>query len=203
MSIFISLGIYSQKGADGIINGDSDRKAAMEKMVSSVGGKLIDYHITRGQYDFVMIAEAESFVHGISVEKVHYHEIGCIDSLVDIIGVCAAVEYLKPASIFCEYPPAGNGFVDTSHGRMPIPVPAVIELAKRHNITLTSHNDDQGELTTPTGLALLISLVDSFKRPVFFNINSIGIGLGHKEFRRPNLLRILLLDDDTLTLKSS
>ena len=61
MSIFISLGIYSQKGADGIINGDSDRKAAMEKMVSSVGGKLIDYHITRGQYDFVMITEAESF----------------------------------------------------------------------------------------------------------------------------------------------
>ena len=61
MSIFISLGIYSQKGADGIINGGSDRKAAMEKMVSSVGGKLIDYHITRGQYDFVMITEAESF----------------------------------------------------------------------------------------------------------------------------------------------
>ena len=59
--IFISLGIYSQKGADGIINGDSDRKAAMEKMVSSVGGKLIDYHITRGQYDFVMITEADSF----------------------------------------------------------------------------------------------------------------------------------------------
>ena len=61
MSIFISLGIYSQKGADGIINGDSDRKAAMEKMVSSVGGKLIDYHITRGLYDFVMITEADSF----------------------------------------------------------------------------------------------------------------------------------------------
>ena len=62
MSIFISM-IYSQKGADGIINGNSNRKAAknLEKMVSSVGGKLIDYHITRGQYDFVMITEAESF----------------------------------------------------------------------------------------------------------------------------------------------
>ena len=61
MKTFISLGIYSQKGADGIINGDSDRKAAMEKMVSSVGGKLIDYHITRGQYDFVMVSQAETF----------------------------------------------------------------------------------------------------------------------------------------------
>ena len=61
MSIFVSLGIYSQKGADGIINGQSDRKAAMETLVSSVGGKLIDYHITRGQYDFVMITEANSF----------------------------------------------------------------------------------------------------------------------------------------------
>ena len=61
MAIFISLGIYSQKGADGIINGESDRKSAMEKLVSSVGGKLIDYHITRGQYDFVMITEIDSF----------------------------------------------------------------------------------------------------------------------------------------------
>ena len=61
MKIFISLGIYSQKGADGIINGSSDRKAAMEKMLSSVGAKLIDYHITRGQYDFVMISEADTF----------------------------------------------------------------------------------------------------------------------------------------------
>ena len=61
MTIFISLGIYSQKGADGIINGTSDRKAAMEKMLSSVGAKLIDYHITRGQYDFVMLSEADSF----------------------------------------------------------------------------------------------------------------------------------------------
>ena len=61
MKIFISLGIYSQKGADGIINGSSNRKAAMEKMLSSVGAKLIDYHITRGQYDFVMLSEADSF----------------------------------------------------------------------------------------------------------------------------------------------
>ena len=61
MKIFISLGIYSQKGADGIINGSSDRKAAMEKMLSSVGAKLIDYHITRGEYDFVMLSEADSF----------------------------------------------------------------------------------------------------------------------------------------------
>ena len=61
MAIFVSLGIYSQKGADGIINGSSDRKAAMEKLVGSVGCKLIDYHITRGQYDFVMISEADSF----------------------------------------------------------------------------------------------------------------------------------------------
>ena len=61
MAIFFSLGIYSQKGADGIINGSSDRRAAMEKLVGSVGGKLIDYHITRGQYDFVMVTEVDSF----------------------------------------------------------------------------------------------------------------------------------------------
>ena len=61
MAIFIQLGIYSNKGADGIINGDSDRKAVMEKMLSSVGAKLLEYHITRGKYDFVMLSEADSF----------------------------------------------------------------------------------------------------------------------------------------------
>ena len=61
MAIFVQLGIYSNKGADGIINGDSDRKAAMEKMLSSVGAKLIDYHITRRKYDFVLISESDSF----------------------------------------------------------------------------------------------------------------------------------------------
>ena len=61
MSIFISLGIYSQKGADGIINGSSDRRSAMEKMMNSVGGKVLDYHITRGQYDFVMVSQADTF----------------------------------------------------------------------------------------------------------------------------------------------
>ena len=61
MKTFISLGIYSQKGADGIINGQSDRKVAMQQMLNSVGAKLIDYHITRGEYDFVMISEADTF----------------------------------------------------------------------------------------------------------------------------------------------
>ena len=61
MKTFISLGIYSQKGADGIINGSSDRRAAMEKMMNSVGGKVLDYHITRGQYDFVMVSQADTF----------------------------------------------------------------------------------------------------------------------------------------------
>ncbi len=145
---------------------------------------------------FGILAEAESFVHGIDVEHVHFHEIGCIDSLVDIVGVCAAVEYLNLKCVLCDYPPAGSGFVQTSHGRLPVPVPAVVELAKNHNIRLIADKNLEGEVTTPTGLALLIVLGNAFQRPSFFEINSIGIGLGQNKFNRPNLLRIFLLDGD-------
>ncbi len=143
---------------------------------------------------FGILADAESFVHGIQKDEVHFHEIGAIDSLVDIIGVCAAVEYLNLKYIICDYPPAGSGFVNTSHGQLPVPVPAVVELAKTHNIKLFSNEHLCGELTTPTGLALLIALGDDFGKPPFFDIHSIGIGLGHREVNRPNFLRIFLLE---------
>ena len=147
---------------------------------------------------FGILAEAESCVHGIDIDKVHFHEIGCIDSLVDIIGVCAAIEYLKPKSIICGNPPAGSGFIETSHGQLPVPVPAVVELAKNHRVRLISNDNLYGELTTPTGMALLIALGDSFQNPSFFDIKSIGIGLGQKDFNRPNFLRIFVLDGDIL-----
>ena len=143
---------------------------------------------------FEALAQAEATVHGTSPDSVHFHEVGAIDALVDVVGVCAAMQHLAPARITCTAPPAGHGSVKTAHGRLPVPVPAVLELARRHQIPLRHDRDlPPGELTTPTGLALLSVLVDHFSPPQRFTPGAIGIGLGHRELDRPNLLRLIQL----------
>ena len=142
---------------------------------------------------FKLLAEAESYVHGVNVDEVHFHELSCIDSLVDIVGVCSSLEYLSPEIVFWDYPPAGSGFVETSHGLLPVPVPAVLQLANKYDVKLISDKKTYGELTTPTGIALMIGLANTYGKPDSFQIDSIGIGLGHRELNRPNLLRACLL----------
>ena len=87
---------------------------------------------------FESLASAEGKVHGIKSEDVHFHEIGAIDSLVDIIGVCAALNYLNPNRVYCNEPILGKGFVQTEHGKLSVPVPAVIELVRQKNIKVLS-----------------------------------------------------------------
>ena len=140
---------------------------------------------------FQLLADAEAHVHGVPAEQVHFHEVGAIDALVDVVGVCAALVHLNPTSISCNPPPSGRGSVRTAHGVLPVPVPAVLELARRHSIPLQQPADlPPGELTTPTGLALMAVLADRFSPPHSFVPAAIGVGLGHRELDRPNLLRI-------------
>ena len=144
---------------------------------------------------FKALAEAEAAVHGHPIEQVHFHEVGMIDALVDVVGVCAAVEHLAPEQIVCAVPPAGRGKTATAHGFLPVPVPAVLELARRHQICLEVGDDLPAcELTTPTGLALMAVLAERFGQPPSLRINSIGVGLGHRTLDRPNILRICELD---------
>ncbi len=104
---------------------------------------------------FESLANAEGKVHGIKSEDVHFHEIGAIDSLVDIVGVCAAFNYLNPKKIYCNEPMLGRGFVQTEHGKLSVPPPAVIELIKQKNIkVLSSFDSIEGELSTPTGYCI-------------------------------------------------
>ena len=153
---------------------------------------------------FEALAEAEAAVHGTSPDSVHFHEVGAMDALVDVVGVCAAMEHLAPLQITCTAPPAGHGSVKTAHGRLPVPVPAVLELARRHQIPLRHDRDlPPGELTTPTGLALLSVLVDQFSPPHRFTPGAIGIGLGHRELDRPNLLRLIQLQSRIPAQESS
>ena len=145
---------------------------------------------------FAALAEAEATVHGSDPDQVHFHEVGAIDSLVDVVGVCAAITALDPDRLLCLAPPAGRGTVQTEHGRLPVPVPAVLELARRYRVPLRSGPElPSGELTTPTGLALMAVMADGFEEPGDLLVEGIGIGLGHRELDRPNLLRVLQVQE--------
>jgi hypothetical protein len=140
---------------------------------------------------FESLAIAEGKVHGIKSDDVHFHEIGAIDSLVDIIGVCAALNYLNPKRVYCNEPMLGKGFVHTEHGKLSVPPPAVIELIRQKSIKVLSSRDSiEGELSTPTGIALLANLVDYQEPPLKFSINSYGVGIGSLKFPFPNLVRV-------------
>ena len=142
---------------------------------------------------FTRLADAEATVHGTSAEAVHFHEVGAIDALVDVVGVCAAMQDLNPAEVVCSPLPAGSGTVSTAHGLLPVPVPAVLELARRHRIPLLQGGElPSGELVTPTGLALVSVLADRFMAPDVLVAETIGIGLGHRQLDRPNLVRLVL-----------
>jgi len=140
---------------------------------------------------FESLASAEGRVHGIKAEDVHFHEIGAIDSLVDIIGVCAALNYLNPKKVYCNEPMLGKGFVQTEHGKLSVPPPAVIELIRQKNIkVLFFFLLIVGDISTPTGIALLSNLVHNLQPPSKYSVDSYGVGIGNKKFPFANLVRV-------------
>ena len=142
---------------------------------------------------FQLLADAEAHVHGVAAEQVHFHEVGAIDSLVDVIGVCAGLLHLGVQSLWATPPPAGHGQVRTAHGVLPVPAPAVLEIARRRQLPLASITGfPPGELTTPTGLALLAVWVNHWDSPPTHTPDRIGVGLGQRQLDRPNLLRLCL-----------
>ena len=146
---------------------------------------------------FEILAESEAIVHGTEILDVHFHELASIDSIIDIVNVCSAIDFLKPDKIYFSNPPAGKGVVSTSHGLVPVPVPTVLEIAKQNEIPLMVLDDKYlGEITTPTGIALLAAFVDKGEQLEKINIKKIGVGLGQKDISRPNFLRVLLIDND-------
>tara|TARA_B100000579_G_C22808238_1_gene843749 strand:+ start:355 stop:1572 length:1218 start_codon:yes stop_codon:yes gene_type:complete len=146
---------------------------------------------------FEILAESEAIVHGTEILNVHFHELASIDSIIDIVNVCSAIDFLKPDKIYFSNPPAGKGVVSTSHGLVPVPVPTVLEIAKQNEISLMVLDDKYlGEITTPTGIALLAAFADKEEQLEKINIKKIGVGLGQKDISRPNFLRVLLIDND-------
>jgi uncharacterized protein (TIGR00299 family) protein len=144
---------------------------------------------------FALLAEAEAAVHGVPAGRVHFHEVGAIDALVDVVGVCAGLLHLGLDSLICTPPPAGHGQVLTAHGSLPLPAPAVLELARRHSIRLAgAEGFPAAELTTPTGLALAACWASRFGVAPALLPRQVGVGLGSRSLDRPNLLRLVLAD---------
>lgn len=142
---------------------------------------------------FQLIAEAEGKIHGIRPEDVHFHEVGAMDSIIDTIGVCLALENLGVDEIFASPVATGQGYAKMAHGLYPIPAPATLELLK--GIPLADL-EARGELTTPTGAGILKALVKQFKPLASARVERVGYGAGTKDFDHPNVLRAILLQED-------
>ena len=139
---------------------------------------------------FERLAKAEAQVHGTSVDKVHFHEVGAVDAIVDVVGAMLALQTLGVERVVCSPIPVGSGTVTCAHGVMPIPAPATAELLQGVPLAET---DETGELITPTGAAVLTTLADEFGSLPAMSVSAIGYGAGTRDGASvPNLLRVFL-----------
>lgn len=137
---------------------------------------------------FTSLASAEAKVHGTAQDKIHFHEVGALDAIVDVVGACIGLEYLGIENIVSTPLYLGTGTVKCSHGIMPVPVPAVVELTKNVPVVRTNI---EGEITTPTGAAIVTTLASSYVSIDNFTAEAIGYGAGQKiREEMPNVLRI-------------
>lgn len=144
---------------------------------------------------FIKVAEAEAKVHGKDIYEVHFHEVGAIDSIVDIVGSAICIDYLKVDKIIASPIQVGGGFVKCAHGLMPVPAPATTEILK--NIPINT-GIVQFETTTPTGAAIIAANVKEFTSKINFIINKVAYGIGHKDLEIPNVLRVYLGETESL-----
>jgi uncharacterized protein (TIGR00299 family) protein len=145
---------------------------------------------------FQVIAEAEGKIHGMDPKDVHFHEVGAMDSIIDVIGVCLALESIGIDKLIASPVPTGYGKVMMAHGLYPVPAPATAEILR--GVPLADFHV-RGELTTPTGAGFLKALVDEYGHMPAMSIERIGYGAGKKNFDHPNVLRVLLFqaNDET------
>jgi pyridinium-3,5-bisthiocarboxylic acid mononucleotide nickel chelatase len=145
---------------------------------------------------FQQLAVAEGAVHGIVPEQVHFHEVGAIDAIVDIVGTCLGLDWLDVDQIHCSNLPTGGGTVWAAHGRLPVPVPAVLKLYEMRKVPIYS-NGIERELVTPTGAAIVTTLATRFGAPPRLTLQKIGLGAGSLDLPIPNILRLWIGETDS------
>jgi uncharacterized protein (TIGR00299 family) protein len=139
---------------------------------------------------FALLAGAEGRVHGVATDDDTFHEVGALDAIVDVVGSCLALEHFAPQRIVTSPLPTGRGVVETAHGTLPVPAPAVVEILAARGIPTYSRGNE--ELLTPTGAALLAALSDSFGDIPDMSLAAVGHGAGDRDTELPNVVRVLV-----------
>ena len=148
---------------------------------------------------FQKLAEAEGKIHNLPVDKVQFHEVGAVDSIVDIVGATICIDFLKPVKIIASRIELGSGMVKCAHGTYPVPAPATLEVLK--GIPVKS-GTVPFEATTPTGAAILATIVDEFVENPNFIVEKTNYGIGHKDSDIPNVLRVSWCSAETTKFKT-
>lgn len=145
---------------------------------------------------FNIIACAEAKAHGTDIDNVHFHEVGAVDSIVDIVAVAVCLDNLDITEVIVPYLCEGTGTVRCQHGILPVPVPAVANIVQMYNLPLRIHNT-KGEFVTPTGAAIAAAIRNSNVLPEKFTIQKTGMGAGKREYEIPSILRAMLIKAET------
>jgi uncharacterized protein (TIGR00299 family) protein len=151
------------------------------------GAALSPAVIAKSTAGFEALGRAEAEVHGTTLDEIHFHEVGAVDTLVDVVGYCWAMEHLGIEAVYASALPLGSGTVHTEHGMLPVPAPATLKLLTAAGAPIVP-SDARGELVTPTGAALLASGA-VFGQPAM-TLARVGYGFGSKEFAWPNMVRV-------------
>lgn len=145
---------------------------------------------------FEVLARAEAKAHGVSLEEVHFHEVGAIDSIVDIVAAAVCLDNLDITKVIVLRLCEGTGSVRCQHGILPVPVPAVANIIEAYGLPV-QFSDTKGELITPTGAAIVAAMEPSYSLPERFTIQKIGMGAGKRAYERPSILRAMLIKEKT------
>jgi pyridinium-3,5-bisthiocarboxylic acid mononucleotide nickel chelatase len=169
----------------------TDRRRPYRDIVSTIeAARLSEAVAARALATFEVLARAEARVHGLELDDVHFHEVGSLDSIIDVVGVAAALEHLAPDRIVTSALPVGTGTVRGSHGILPVPPPAVVEVIRSTGVIIEQRG--HGELVTPTGAALLAANSDSFGPLPAMTVHATGYGAGTRDMEMPNVLRVFV-----------
>ena len=162
----------------------------IEKIIND--SRLKDSVKKRAIQIFTKLAEAEAKVHGTDVQKIHFHEVGAMDAIIDVVGACVGLELLGIEKFYCSKIHTGSGFVKMAHGKFPVPPPAVAEILQSVNAPIYQ-TEIEGELITPTGAAIIATVCEKFGAMPEMQIEESAYGAGTRDYKDfPNALRLIL-----------
>jgi uncharacterized protein (TIGR00299 family) protein len=162
----------------------------IRRLIAASG--LSEWVKTKSTALFKRLAVAEGKLHGIPASEVHFHEVGALDSLVDMVGACVALEFFGRPRVLASEVVDGHGWIECAHGRYPVPAPATLEILSARGVAITQCQEPH-EMITPTGAALLAEFVEHFGPMENFTVEHVGLGLGQRDLKsRPNVVRAML-----------